>query len=90
MGQSWDAPGSRGRRESRLDRLALCGASSVQSVAVTGRYLLPRKISWNARKVIAEKNQGGDMIESVLRGVDSSLPVRLVIKRERTPRVRAL
>jgi phage terminase large subunit-like protein len=32
---------------------------------------------WDAQKVIAEKNQGGDMIESVLRGVDSSLPVRL-------------
>jgi phage terminase large subunit-like protein len=32
---------------------------------------------WDAQKVIAEKNQGGDMIESVLRGVESSLPVRL-------------
>jgi phage terminase large subunit-like protein len=33
---------------------------------------------WDAQKVVAEKNQGGDMIESVLRGVDSGLPVRLV------------
>ena len=32
---------------------------------------------WDAQKVVAEKNQGGDMIESVLRGVESSLPVRL-------------
>jgi phage terminase large subunit-like protein len=32
---------------------------------------------WDAQTVIAEKNQGGDMIESVLRGVDMSLPVRL-------------
>lgn len=33
---------------------------------------------WDAQKVVAEKNQGGDMIESVLRGVDSTLPVKLV------------
>jgi phage terminase large subunit-like protein len=33
---------------------------------------------WDAQKVVAEKNQGGDMIESVLRGVDSGLPVWLV------------
>jgi len=34
--------------------------------------------AWDAQLVVAEKNQGGDMIESVLRGVDSSLPVKLV------------
>jgi phage terminase large subunit-like protein len=28
--------------------------------------------------VIAEKNQGGDMVTSVLRGADSGLPVKLV------------
>jgi phage terminase large subunit-like protein len=33
---------------------------------------------WDAQCIIAERNQGGDMIESVLCGVDSSLPVRLV------------
>jgi len=33
---------------------------------------------YGAVKVIAEKNQGGDMIESVLRGVDADLPIRLV------------
>jgi phage terminase large subunit-like protein len=33
---------------------------------------------WDAQKIVAEKNQGGDMIESVLRGVDSALPVKLV------------
>jgi phage terminase large subunit-like protein len=31
-----------------------------------------------AAKVVAEKNQGGDMIESVLRAVDADLPVKLV------------
>ncbi len=34
--------------------------------------------AWGADRVIAEKNQGGDMVESVLRGVDAGLPVRLV------------
>jgi phage terminase large subunit-like protein len=34
--------------------------------------------SWGATLVVAEKNQGGDMVGSVLRGVDANLPVRLV------------
>jgi phage terminase large subunit-like protein len=34
--------------------------------------------AWGADRVIAEKNQGGDMVESVLRSVDAALPVRLV------------
>jgi phage terminase large subunit-like protein len=33
---------------------------------------------WSADKVIAEKNNGGDMVESVLRGADVHMPVRLV------------
>ena len=34
--------------------------------------------AWAADRVVAEKNQGGDMVEDVLRGADSALPVRLV------------
>jgi phage terminase large subunit-like protein len=33
---------------------------------------------YGAVKVVAESNQGGDMIESILRAVDADLPVRLV------------
>ena len=33
---------------------------------------------WGAGRVVAEKNQGGDMVESVLRAAGTSLPVRLV------------
>ena len=33
---------------------------------------------YGASRVVAEKNQGGDMISSVLRAVDADLPVRLV------------
>ncbi|MEA3000719.1 MAG: hypothetical protein QOK17_2552 [Sphingomonadales bacterium] len=33
---------------------------------------------YGATKIVAEKNQGGDMIASVLRAVDANLPVRLV------------
>ena len=33
---------------------------------------------WDAQLIVAEKNQGGDMIESVLRGIDNALPVKLV------------
>jgi phage terminase large subunit-like protein len=34
--------------------------------------------AWDADRVVAEKNQGGDMVESVLRSVEAGLPVRLV------------
>ncbi|HEU4959674.1 MAG TPA: terminase family protein [Sphingomonas sp.] len=34
--------------------------------------------AWGADRVIAEKNQGGDMVGSVLAGIDAGLPVRLV------------
>jgi phage terminase large subunit-like protein len=33
---------------------------------------------YGASRIVAEKNQGGDMIASVLRAVDADLPVRLV------------
>lgn len=34
--------------------------------------------AWNADRVIAEANQGGDMVASVLRAADISLPLKLV------------
>ena len=33
--------------------------------------------AWGAHRVVAEKNQGGDMVESVLRAAGLGLPVRL-------------
>jgi phage terminase large subunit-like protein len=33
---------------------------------------------WNADRIVAETNQGGEMVESVLRSVDAWLPVRPV------------
>lgn len=33
---------------------------------------------WSADRVVAESNQGGAMVESVLRAADSSLPIKLV------------
>ena len=34
--------------------------------------------TWQADKIIAEKNQGGDMVESTIKTVDRSVPVKLV------------
>jgi phage terminase large subunit-like protein len=34
--------------------------------------------NWQAERVVVETNQGGEMVESVLRSVDSALPVRPV------------
>lgn len=33
---------------------------------------------WSADKIVAEKNQGGDMVSSVIRSVDRSVPIQLV------------
>jgi len=33
---------------------------------------------WSADKIVAEKNQGGEMVSSVLRSVDRAVPVKLV------------
>lgn len=33
---------------------------------------------WQADKIVAEKNNGGEMVESVIKAVDRSLPVKLV------------
>ena len=34
--------------------------------------------TWSADKIIAEKNQGGQMVESTIKAVDRSVPVKLV------------
>jgi phage terminase large subunit-like protein len=34
--------------------------------------------AWDAHRVVAEKNNGGDMVAAVLRGADAGLPVALV------------
>lgn len=33
--------------------------------------------AWGAQRVVAEKNQGGDLVEEVLRAAEANLPVRL-------------
>ena len=35
-------------------------------------------LAWGADRVVAEKNQGGHMVESVLRAADEALPLKLV------------
>jgi phage terminase large subunit-like protein len=42
------------------------------------RRVVAAAAEYGASRVVAEKNQGGDMIASVLRAVDADLPVRLV------------
>ena len=43
----------------------------ARAVASTAR-------DWKADRVVAEANQGGDMVESVLRAADCQMPIRLV------------
>lgn len=53
---------------------------SVQGLRPDGwaRAVARAARDWGADRVIAENNQGGDMVESVLTGVDPDLPVKLV------------
>jgi phage terminase large subunit-like protein len=42
------------------------------------RAVATAAVRWQADRVIAEKNNGGEMVESVLRAADVAMPVRLV------------
>ena len=56
------------------------GDHSVQGLSPEGwaRAVAAAAEAWSADRIIVETNQGGEMVESVLRGVDSGLPVRPV------------
>jgi phage terminase large subunit-like protein len=53
---------------------------SVRGMAPEGwaRAVVAAAEAWGADRVVVETNQGGEMVESVLRSVDSALPVRPV------------
>ncbi|HEX8483409.1 MAG TPA: terminase family protein [Allosphingosinicella sp.] len=53
---------------------------SVQGLSPEGwaRRVAGAAEAWGAHRVVAEANNGGKMVESVLRGADVSLPVKLV------------
>jgi phage terminase large subunit-like protein len=57
--------------------LADCSVSGMRPEG-WARAVALAAADWGADRVIAEKNQGGDMVESVLRSVDATLPVKLV------------
>jgi len=56
------------------------GDHSAQGLSPEGwaRAVASAAETWQADRVIVETNQGGEMVESVLRSVDSALPVRPV------------
>jgi phage terminase large subunit-like protein len=56
------------------------GDHSVQGLSPEGwaRAVVAAAQAWGADKVIAETNQGGEMVASVLRSIDAALPVRAV------------
>jgi phage terminase large subunit-like protein len=57
--------------------LADCSLAGARPEAWARRVAAAAE-AWEADRVIAEKNQGGDMVESVLRGAEAGLPVTLV------------
>jgi phage terminase large subunit-like protein len=61
-------------------RLWVLADASVEGLRPEGwaRAVAAASEAWGADRVVAEKNQGGDMVESVLRSAGTYLPVRLV------------
>lgn len=61
-------------------RAYVLGDHSVAGLSPQGwaRAVATAAARWNADKVIAEKNNGGEMVESTLRSADVHMPVRLV------------
>ncbi len=57
--------------------LADCSVSGAAPDAWAARVADAAR-EWNADRVVAEANQGGAMVESVLRAADQALPLRLV------------
>ncbi|MBU2588296.1 MAG: terminase family protein [Alphaproteobacteria bacterium] len=57
--------------------LADCSASGA-APAEWARLVAGAAREWHADRVVAEANQGGAMVESVLRAADQALPIRLV------------
>ena len=57
--------------------LADCSVSGLRPEG-WARAVANAAVAWSADRVVAEKNQGGEMVEAVLRGADCTLPVRLV------------
>ena len=61
-------------------RLFVLADASVAGLSPEGwaRAVAAAAARWGADRVVAEKNQGGDMVASVLRAVEAGLPVKLV------------
>ena len=61
-------------------RLYVLEDASVAGLSPEGwaRRVAAAAARWGADRVVAEKNQGGDMVAGVLRAAEAGLPVRLV------------
>lgn len=57
--------------------MADCSVSGA-APAQWARQVAAAAQEWHADRVVAEANQGGEMVESVLRAADQALPVKLV------------
>ena len=83
-----DPPASRTGDACGIVAVGLCAAGqgwvladdSVSGESPEGwaRAVAAAAARWQADRVIAEKNNGGEMVESVLRAADVTMPVRLV------------
>lgn len=56
-----------------LDDVSLRGTPDEWGRAVVGAYH-----RWRADRIVAESNQGGDMVQHIIRTVDRNVPIRLV------------
>lgn len=92
-----DPPASSSGDACGIVAVGLCAAGKgwvLEDASVSGRSpegwavaVAAAAARWQADRVVAEKNNGGEMVESVLRAADVSMPVRLVhASRGKVPR----
>jgi phage terminase large subunit-like protein len=63
--------------DGRLYVLADCSVAGASPAGWSARVAAAAE-AWGADRVVAEANNGGDMVEEVLKGASGALPVRLV------------
>src|SRR4051812_20090578 len=69
---------SRWRARGRAGAGAWSGAARRAGPGGWARKVAGAAAAWGAHRVVAEANNGGKMVESVLKGADVGLPVKLV------------
>jgi phage terminase large subunit-like protein len=77
-GMSWQWPSPHAKRPDLTHGFVLDDVSVQGSPSEWARKAVDAYYKWQADLIIAERNQGGEMVQEVIWGVDENVPVKLV------------